>query len=506
VNNQGLGSWPARRARATPDRTATIHHGRRPSYAELHERVRGLARGLRGLGIGAGTRVAYLGPNHPAFLETMFAAGSAAAVFVPLNTRLAVAELAYQLDDAGVDVLVHADKTAPHAAELQAQRPALVLVGLDDPGPQGYDALVATAAAGPDPDPVVAADDDAIIMYTSGTTGRPKGAQLTHGNITWNAINVLVDVDLAATEITLLSAPLFHTAALGMTCLPTLLKGGTLILEEAFDVDRTFDLIEAEHVTFAFGVPTMFDALARSPRWPDADLASLRFLLCGGAPVPRELLERYQQRGLTFMQGYGMTEASPSVLLLSATDSPHHIGSAGKPAFFTDVRLETPEGTPAEPGEPGELVVEGPNVIPGYWQRPDANDTSFTPDGWFRSGDVATVDDQGFHRIVDRSKDMFISGGENVYPAEVETVLHDHPGVVDAAVIGVPDPTWGEVGHAVVVTSTGDLDEAELTAFAADRLGKYKVPKFVTVVAELPRNPTGKLDKVALRRDHGRQP
>jgi fatty-acyl-CoA synthase len=250
----------------------------------------------------------------------------------------------------------------------------------------------------------------------------------------------------------------------------------------------------------------MFDALARSPRWPDADLTSLRFLLCGGAPVPRELLERYQQRGLTFMQGYGMTEASPSVLLLSAADSPHHIGSAGKPAFFTDVRLETADGTPALPREPGELLVQGPNVIPGYWQRPDANDTSFTPDGWFRSGDIATVDEQGFFQIVDRSKDMFISGGENVYPAEVETVLHDHPGVVDAAVIGVPDPTWGEVGHAVVVTTTGDLDEAELTAFAADRLGKYKVPKFVTVVAELPRNPTGKLDKVALRRDHGRQP
>ncbi|NHD19411.1 MULTISPECIES: acyl-CoA synthetase [Actinopolyspora] len=505
MRNQGLGSWPARRARSTPDGIATVHRGRTRTYGELCGRVHALANGLHGRGLGRGDRIAYLGPNHPALLETLFAAGVLGAVFVPLNTRLATDELAFMLDDSGAGVLVHDRRHAGTARALRERFPGLELVVVADDAAvaDGFEALIAGASDEPRDEPV-AAEDTALVLYTSGTTGRPKGARISHGNAVWNALNVVVDVDLTSTEVTLLNAPLFHSATLGMTCLPTLLKGGTVVLEEAFDVEATFDLIEQRRITLVFGVPTMFDALSRCPRWSTADLSSLRFLLCGGAPVPEELIRRYSERGLTFMQGYGMTEASPGVLLLSAADSTERVGCAGKPAFFSDVRLERADGSVPAVGEPGEVLVAGPNVVDGYWRRPGETAEAFTADGWFRSGDVATVDGDGFHRIVDRIKDMFVSGGENVYPAEVEAVLHEHPAVADVAVVGVPDPTWGEVGKAVVVVQPGGrVETAELTAFAAERLGKYKVPKSIALVDELPCGATGKVDKAALRREHG---
>ncbi|MHA6800031.1 acyl-CoA synthetase [Bounagaea algeriensis] len=502
MHDHGLGSWPERRARSTPNAVATVHGDSTLTYAELRDRVRALARGLRAQGLARGDRIAYLGPNSPAFLEVLFAAGALGAVFVPLNTRLAAEELAFVLDDAGAALLVHDHRHADTARRLQHRAGMQLLSVADDPQEGGLEELIRSRPAEPVDEPV-AEEDPAILLYTSGTTGRPKGARISHGNAVWNALNVVVDVDIASTEVTLVNAPLFHTAALGMTCLPTVLKGGTLVLEESFDVQRTFDLVEQRRITLAFGVPTMFDALSRSPRWPGADLSSLRFLMCGGAPVPEELIRRYRERGLTFMQGYGMTEASPGVLLLSAADSPHRIGCAGKPHFFTDVRLDRREAAAGGGAEPGEVLVEGPHVVDGYWQRPEASDAAFTGDGWFRTGDVATVDDDGFYRVVDRVKDMFISGGENVYPAEVESVLHEHPALADAAVIGVADPAWGEAGKALVVASSGtEPTAADITGFAAERLGAYKVPKSVEFVAELPRSATGKLDKLALRREH----
>lgn len=495
-----LGSWPARRARSAPDAVATVHDGHRQTYRDLHERVDALGRALRDeLEVRAGDRVAYLGPNHPSYLETLFAVTGLGAVFVPLNTRLAADELDYMLVDSGATRVVHSETHTDVVAELAARHPELTRVGLGDGADLRYERLVerhrSGAGAPPEAAQVVSLDDDAVIMYTSGTTGRPKGARLTHGNLTWNTVNVVVDIDLASDEVTLVSAPLFHTAALGMTTLPTLLKGGTLVLESAFDPERSLEVIERERVTLAFGVPTMFDAIARSPRWNEADLSSLRFLLCGGAPVPLELAERYGERGLTFMQGYGMTEAAPHVLLLPAAESRRHVGSAGRPAFFTDVALD------ADPSATrGELLVSGPNVIPGYWNGAGAD--AFA-EGWFRSGDVAERDEHGWYRIVDRAKDMFISGGENVYPAEVEDALLRHPGIEDAAVIGVPDPRWGEVGHALVVRLDGaDLDEDAVVTHVAQHMGTYKVPQHVTFLDRLPRNPTGKLDKVALRRRH----
>ncbi|GGS18797.1 fatty-acyl-CoA synthase [Streptomyces humidus] len=498
MRNEGLGSWPARRARKTPHRTALIHDDRPTDYATLYTRTTRLAHALRDRGVRRGDRIAYLGPNHPAYLETLFAAGTLGAVFVPLNTRLAGPEIAYQLADSGAKALVYGPSHAGLVAGLPGNSDVRTYVEV---GAEYEEAL--DAACDEPIDTPVALDDTCIIMYTSGTTGRPKGAMLTHGNLIWNAVNVLVDIDLIADERALVSAPLFHTAGLNMLTLPVLLKGGCCVLVEAFDPAATLDLIERHRITFMFGVPTMFEQVARHPRWPDADLSSLRVLTCGGSPVSTPLIAAYQERGLTFLQGYGMTEASPGTLFLDAEHAISKAGSAGVPHFFSDVRVLRPDLTPVDVGETGEIVVRGPHVMPGYWGLPEETAAAFA-DGWFRSGDAARVDEDGYVHIVDRIKDMIISGGENVYPAEIEDLLLTHPDIVECAVIGVPDDKWGEVPRAVVVPREGArLDPEDVLAMLAGRLAKYKIPKSVVVADELPRTASGKLLKSRVRSRFG---
>lgn len=504
MRNQGIGSWTARRARKTPGRPALVHEGRVLGYARLHERCVRLAHALRGAGVGRGDRVAFLGPNHPAFLETLFAAGQLGAVFVPLNSRLMVPELLHQLADSGSRVLVHAGRSADEVAELARRADIGALFAVAGGPGRDYEDAIAAAPASTSAaviDEPVGHGDPCLIMYTSGTTGRAKGAVLTHGNIVWNSVNVLVDTDLTGGEVALVSAPLFHTAALNMSALPTLLKGGTVLLESSFDPARTLSLIERHGVTCLFGVPAMFDAMAAAPGWETADLSSLRTLLCGGAPVPARTARAYLERGLAFVQGYGMTETSPGVLVLDRADSLDRAGSAGVPHFFTDVRIRDAAGRDTAPGEKGEIVVSGPNVTPGYWNRPEESRAAFTEDGWFRSGDVALVDGDGYVHLVDRLKDMIISGGENIYPAEVEDALLSHPDVAECAVFGVPDPKWGEVGRAVAVLRPGaTVTAAELLAHLDGRLARYKIPRTLVLRGTaLPRNAAGKLLKEALR-------
>ncbi|MGW6060758.1 o-succinylbenzoate--CoA ligase [Streptomyces sp. NPDC055189] len=498
MRNEGLGSWPARRARKTPHRTALTHEGRAVSYAALHSRVLRLAHALRARGVRRGDRVAYLGPNHPAFLETFFAAGALGAVFVPLNTRLTAAEITYQLADAGARTLVHSPAHTPVVVELLR---AAQVDFLAEVGPE-YEELLEHSAEEP-LDEAVGPDDVCLLMYTSGTTGRPKGAMLTHANLTWNAVNVLVDTDLTADTVALVSAPLFHAAALGMLALPVLLKGGHCLLVESFDPAGALDQVAEHKVSAMFGVPTMYERLTREPRWQVADLSSLRTLMCGGAPVPTPLIEAYAKRGLAFQQGYGMTEASPGALYLDAEHAERKAGTAGVPHFFTDIRVVRPDLSPADTGETGEVLVRGPHVMAGYWQLPDETAAAFA-DGWFRTGDAARVDADGFVTIADRLKDMIISGGENIYPAEVESALLAHPDVAECAVIGVPDTRWGEVPRAVVVPRDGTAPAPDdVLAFLAGRLAKYKIPKSVVCVPELPRTASGKLHKPSLRREHG---
>ena len=485
--NAGLGGWPARRAAISPDRVALIFGDTTTTYAGLHDRVRRLAGRLRAAGIGPGERVAYLGPNHPAFVETMFATYAAGGIFVPLNFRLTAPEIDYQLADSGAKLLIFDPSCAATAS------------GIDEVPLSAYEGWLAAGEPAVD-DVAVALDDPACILYTSGTTGRPKGAVLTHGNLVWNSYNVLVCVDVTGDSVTLISAPMFHVAALNQCVLPTFLKGGCSVIMPSWDVDAAFDLIERHGVTWMFGVTTMFAGLARSPRWPSADLGSVRNMMVGGAAVPTALIKTYLERGLTFCQGYGMTETAPGATFLEAPESAAHAGSAGVPVFFAEVRCVRPDLMPVAVGEPGEVQVRGPNVTPGYWGDPAATASAYADGGWFRTGDLAVVDEGGHYHIVDRLKDMFVSGGENVYPAEVEAAIFEHPAVLEAAVVGVPDERWGEVGRAFVVLAPGSSVPTEaLQEFLSSRLARYKVPKYLDIVASLPRTGSNKVRKAPLR-------
>ncbi|HLJ98626.1 MAG TPA: long-chain fatty acid--CoA ligase [Streptosporangiaceae bacterium] len=459
----------------SPSRTAIIHNEVRYTYRDIFDRSSLLAGALRGLGIGFGDRVAYLGPNAPQLAETLFACGMLGAIFVPLNYRLAGPELTPILSDCEPRLLIR-DPACPALFPGPA-------VTLDE-----YPALLGSAAALA-ADVPVSLDDVCMIQYTSGTSGRPKGVTLTHGNITWNCYNLLIDVDVTADEVSLVSSPMFHTAALNQLFLPTFLKGGTSVLMPAFTPDDAFGLIERYRVTWMFGVPAMFAMMARAPEWETADLSSVRTLMCGGAPVPDALIATYQRRGLMFVQGYGLTETSPGALFLRAPDSVRKAGSAGTACFFTDVRLQDEE-----------VLVSGPNVTPGYWNQPEATAAALDGDGWLRTGDAAVQDDEGYFSITGRLKDMFISGGENVYPAEVENALCQHPAVAECAVLGLPDPRWGEVGHAVVVLKPGFATDApDLLTWLDGRLARYKIPKTLAFTPALPRNAAGKVLRSQLR-------
>jgi fatty-acyl-CoA synthase len=492
MRNEGVGSWATRRAKMSPRRVALVSDGREWTFAEVAERADRAAHALDALGVKHGDRVAYLGPNHHTFLEVLFGAGQLGATFVPLNTRLATPELEYIIRDSGAEVLVY----APRQAQVDERLTGLVRHAV----PLGPQYEMRLSEGREQRDEPVGPDETAIIMYTSGTTGRPKGVRLTHANLAWNGFNMLIDVDLSLDEVTLVSAPMFHVAALNQTVLPTFLKGGRSVLVPAFDPAASLELIAAHRVTFMFGVPAMFQAIANAPGWADADLSSVRSMICGGAPVPESLIETYQRRGLVFMQGYGMTETAPGALFLRADDSTTRIGSAGTPVFFADVRVLDASGAEVAPGEFGEIVVQGPNVMAGYWQRPEDTAAVLSPDGWFRSGDLAVVDDDGYVYVRDRVKDMFISGGENVYPAEVEEVLYRHPAVAECAVIGVPDDKWGEVGCAYVVPRPDVAAEpADLLAFLDGQIARYKIPKSVVLTDVLPRTGSGKVLKSQLK-------
>ena len=481
----------------TPGKTALVQAGVTRTYAELAENTTRLAHGLAARGVGRGDRVAFLGLNSVELVEVMFATAKLGAVFLPLNTRLAPPETAWILADSGAKLLIAAPGFDSVAGAPELKRLPLDLIPADAVSRGGADGLRSEQAA--PLDLPIGHDDLFMIQYTSGTTGRPKGVMLTHGNIIWNVYNLLVDVDIRSDEVALVTAPLFHTAALNQVLFPTLLKGGTALIEAKFDPDRAIELIEEHGVTLLFGVTSMYLALARSPRWAHADLRTLRSALSGGAPMPVSLLQAYLDRGLMIIQGYGLTEASPGVTMLRAADGVRKIGSAGTACFFTDVRVVTPDGADVAVGEPGEVQAQGPNVTPGYWQQPEPP-AAFADGGWLRTGDLAQVDDEGYLCIVDRLKDMIISGGENVYPAEVEQALYTHPAVAECAVIGVPDAKWGEVGRAVVVLRDGhQATEEELIAHLDGLLARYKIPKSVVFAAALPHNASGKLVKPDLR-------
>jgi fatty-acyl-CoA synthase len=512
MDNNGVGSWLQRRRAKSGTKAALVSATGTLTYTELADRTDRLANALRGRGVGKGDRVAYLGDNHPSFVETFFACGLVGAIFVPLNTRLAAPEIQFQLQDSGSRILIHAADLGTVAASAVEGTAVAVRVAVASDGgaqdsaaqlPAGverYDEVLHPAAATP-LDEAVTLDDGAMILYTSGTTGRPKGALLTHGNITWNCFNTVVDMDLNRNDVALMISPLFHVASLDMGLLPMLLKGATVVLEARFEPGRVLALVAQHKVTTLNGVPTTFQMLCDHPDWATADLSSLDKLTCGGSAIPRRVLDAYEDRGIGFTSCYGMTETAPGVTMLPAARSRDKAGSAGLPHFFTDIRIADPLGGLAAEGQVGEIQISGPNVIKEYWNRPDATAESYANQQWFRSGDMGYRDGEGFLFVSDRLKDMIISGGENIYPAEVEAVIAELDEVGSVAVIGVEDEKWGEVPRAIVTLREGaSLTEEQLRAHLDGRLARYKIPKSVVFVDEMPRTASGKIRKADLRK------
>lgn len=510
-----------RLARFHGDDTAIVYEDSPLSYAELRDMVACLAAGFRADGIGPGDRIAYAGLNSLTFLVGCIAAGWVGAAYVPLNFRLAGPELRLIMLDARPDVLiaepaqaaivqeflpelgirrpllVDDDPSIPETAEIPEIPEIPVDTGASSPW-QSY--LAFRTAHAPTVPPVPRGEDDlAVVLYTSGTTGRAKGVELTHGNIWWNWVNVDSVVDTRADDVSLAIAPLFHIGGLNAVTLRTLTRGGTVIIRRAFDPAQTLADLVHHRVNSMFVVPAMLAAIRRLPGFGDADLSALRSTIAAGAPVPPALIESYARKGVSLQQAWGLTETSPFSTYLESGMTLEKLGSCGIPMPYTEVKVVDPVTlTDVEEG-PGELWVRGPNVSRGYWNNPQATAAAFTPDGWFRTGDLGYRDEEGYFFIVDRLKDMIISGGENVYPAEIENVLSAHPQIDDVAVIGVPDDKWGEAVCAVVKLAEGMLTLEEVRDFAALSIARYKLPTRLILRDEVPRNGAGKLDKPTIR-------
>lgn len=495
--------WIAHHSRRTPAKTAVVDlaSGRRHSYSQLDGRISRLASHLRDdLKVSRNDRVAVLALNTTDTLEVQFACGRLGAIFVPLNTRLTVPELQFIVGDATPKVMIHDTDLAETALAVSklCDTASTLLLGASGSYEAGIAAAKPLAAS-----ELVTLDDVSTIMYTSGTTGHPKGATITHGMTFWNCVNLGGPAYISPSSVLLTVLPLFHTGGLNCYTNPALHAGGTVLIMRAFDPGQALELIgdPAQGINVFFGVPAIYQFMAQHPAFATTDLSRLIVGGVGGAPMPVPLLKVWEARGVALQQGYGMTETSPAVLVLDREDAARKAGSAGKPVLHTEVRIVRPDGSDADIGELGELWVKGPNVTPGYWNRPEANRSSFT-DGWLHTGDATRVDEEGFYYIVDRWKDMYISGGENVYPAEVENVLHQLTAIAEAAVIGIPDPQWGEVGMAIVAAKPGErLTEADVFAHCAANLARFKCPRQVRFVDALPRNATGKIHKPTLRKD-----
>ena len=342
-----------------------------------------------------------------------------------------------------------------------------------------------------------------MLLYTSGTTGRPKGAILTHGSITWNAINTATCWDLHGNDVTVTHTPLFHTGGWNVLTLPLLHRGATVVLARKFDPGATLRALGDHGVTLLFAVPTMFQMMLDDPGFAEARFDSVRFFISGGAPCPIPLIEAFSQRcGVVFKQGYGLTEVGPNCFVLDERDAVRKAGSVGFPVIHLDTRVVDDQSREVGADQVGELELRGPTVCAGYWRNPEATAAATAAGGWFRTGDLFRVDDEGYHWVVGRLKEMFISGGENVYPAEVERVLHELIPVVGAAVVGTPDDRWGEVGAAFVALAPGAsrLSAEQILEHCRGRLAKYKVPKTLTILDELPTGSSGKIDKLELAR------
>lgn len=503
------GRFISRNARYLPDQPAIIFNERVTSFRELDERSNRLANALLGLGLRKGDRVAFQMSNRPAIVELEVALYKAGLVRVPLNARLAPAEVVDVIGNGDPRVFLVGDSHAESVQQLWSQLGAVehfIGVGTQVPGWHAYDPLLA-AAADTNPDVEMQPDDLAVLHYTSGSTGKLKAAMQTVGNRMSHLRKVgMHRMRVGPGDILLLSGPLTHAS--GMFLQPFLYQGGTILIQDRFDPDSLLAAVEHWRVTHTFMVPTMLNRLATHPGLRRHDISSLKQVAYGGAPMaPARIREAWENLGPVLSQGYGGGETTGGLILFSTDDHarairdvPQRLASCGRPIGESEVRVVDEAGRPVRGDAVGEIVVRGPDVFAGYWKEPELTRQAFDAEGWLHTGDLAKVDDEGFIYIVDRSKDMVISGGFNIYPTEVEQALYAHPAVYEACVVGVPDDTWGEAVKAVVVLRPGlHATEQDIVRHCRELLADFKKPRSVEFVAELPRNPNGKISRKAVR-------
>lgn len=499
----------SKRAVLTPEREALLDlaSGQRYTYAQLNGRASCLANALRSrFGLQKGERVSILAYNSVIYLDLLYGLPKLGAIFAPLNWRLTARELAYILNDCQPRLLLVGPEFAQVWEELRplVQVEHIVAVeGAQIEGAISYEALLAEADPAEPQRPELSGEDACCLLYTSGTTGSPKGAVLPHRQILWNCINTVISWGLTEWEVTPIFTPLFHAGGLFAFLTPVLYAGGRVVLARTFDPEQSLKLIEQEGCTVVLGVPTLFQMWTSSPAFAQADFSRVHFFISGGAPCPPDLMDRWRrEKGVVFRQGYGLTEVGTNCFSMTDEESARKSGSVGKPIFHSQMRLADPEtGAAVKAGQAGELLIAGPHVCTGYWKNPQATAEALK-EGWFYTGDMARQDSEGFFYIAGRYKDMIKSGGENVYAAEVEAVFREHPAVADAALIGLPDEKWGEVGLMFVVLHDGQAaSEEDLLAHCRGRLARFKIPKQVQFSAGLPYSPYGKVQKADLKKE-----
>lgn len=495
--------WIAKHALFTPAKTAIVDLAteRRITYAEFNTSANRVANLLEALKIEAGDRVAIIAPSSAEILFTLFGCTKVGAIFVPLNHKLPAAELLPIIENCEPRVLIYSDKFSPIAIELCRKFAFEYVIRLSGEPQNGeLDWTQSLESQSPVRDAAIPVGQNApqMLLYTSGTTGAPKGVVLPHRMQFFNAINFATR-DLNGNDRVLVHTPMFYTGGLNVYTTPSVFLGGTVVIMTQWNADEVLRIIERERITAFFAVPTQFQMMVDSPFWQTTDLASLRWVISGGAPCPLPLIQKLVQRGLRFKQGFGMTEVGVNCFCLEAEDAERKIGSIGFPNFAMEARVVDEDSHNVPANTPGELILRTPAMCDGYWNNPKLTAEAIR-DGWFYTGDIAQLDNEGYCYIVDRKKDMFISGGENVYPAQIENLLLQHPKVKEVAVVGVAHPKWGEVGAAAIILRNGQSAKpAEFAAFLQGKIAKFKIPQSFHFVHSLPRTVSQKVQKQELR-------